>query len=1666
MAHCSIVDVKRDALAVAAATFKENAKSVELKNNGAVISFGKNYQVKNYNEAFEMAKRKLGLVEDWAAEKFGEKFRYGWVQISQTPNDKVRVSFTFPSNLYEAYQIKKGEFDRDLEYFQGDEQLMAQEMYQQKATDEAANKEIDDEIKGWLNKVGIEYKSVDKIYNVSGVEIDAVAKASIFNGLIEVIEGKKDIKTLPEEAGHFLVELLGDEHPVVKTMMANITGYKVYQDVLNSPYAELYKGDDTLIRKEAVGKLIAEVIVGIEEGAELPSKIARANNWFDLIWKWITSRLKRLIGSEVHSDLESYITSAKMILEGDVRGLKKIDELKSPYASKDVFYEIDNNAKSTILDKIKGMGISYDAVTKKYFFAGKEVRFRVTDFVKNFEKAKYRNQRDTEMSPEAKMLAKGGVVGHKYIQILMQELVDKDMTLQQVKGYLPNYTEIKTKVISDLKLLPDFTKDAEVVGDLSAKDYVELVNGVNKLYTKILTQQEQINKETGTEGKASILLEQVVYNGKDTGGTIDMLVLFSNGKASVYDFKGQRFWTKDKHTEDFKISKIESGTIQMQNYIKILREVYGISEKNFIETRLLPFNLNVNNTTGKVSKLEFGTTKANGEYREYLEDVPVADELTGDKTIDEQLQKMFLLRKTLESQIKSNPRDTVLKGKLERITKSIRKLQVLQESKYAYTEVNSIIKDFNLRMTRPDGNVEGVTLDYLLDTKQYLEVYQDFFRKAQKTELKKLVEQEDIDMMAKNYNAINSAISTVLEDINIKTRMIVSEETGRDYDKLSKEVGMVGTLFNRLSEFSREQFKALSDIVYKRERYVREHLNEVQSKLEKVEKDLEAWSKSKGHDLTWGINQLLNPKTGNLQGRLNETFFKEKEEAVKNKNFKWFGENTNLNYDNGKFSYKNAEDNKRFEEIKKKFLADINRTYPGESNAKERDKKIKYFEERHDILVNPNAVLFAPYYVRPAENERFYSELQKVMIKPENKSLKDAYESLENYNKEFAKLTGRDIKPGFIAEIQSGMVESLGNWRVGLDAIGNNIKTAFITREQDVLQGSRNPVTGEIIPTIPLLFTDELKINLSESEMEAIANDLKAQGLEEGSLEYERKLDYLISKASREKGVLLKSKDIFKSTYLFAQSAYTYAYTKDVESLVKVLRSTLEQSETEITDTAGKKVVNKFTGMIAKIAKVPSGELEAFDKFVRMYIYGQRIQNKDYTTGGVSVNKTIHQAMRYTSLKALGLSWITGFGNLVGTTQNMMMMASEGKYFNKTHIHEAMKMLWGERKDNSMAILRYISPYAQNVAYTEANKLSKSWGTKNVNEDLFYILMKKPDEAVDALVALGVIQQFGINENGQLRKVTDESKSILHTLTVKDGKVEGLNEEQYIQLRKLIQTAANKIKGSIPAEDQNLIGTNIYTSMLMQFKNWMPGLVKNRFAELNYDETIDELEVGRFRVLFGEFTQKGILPKLEAFGKLAAEVGSFGFYNRYNNPKDLTIAKKYYEKFLEQNPELRDKVTIDDFIELRRAKLQGMAQEVRTLLILYAIVAMIASAQPDDDEDKVQNFLADNGYRFMNRGLLEIAFFFNPATVKQIAGQPLPLLKTVTELQNFLVNTVDEGRDLITGEDYKGILPWRWELDKNDKTPLMYYSSKMIPGARGATDIFDFFNTFNNYIKK
>ena len=249
-------------------------------------------------------------------------------------------------------------------------------------------------------------------------------------------------------------------------------------------------------------------------------------------------------------------------------------------------------------------------------------------------------------------------------------------------------------------------------------------------------------------------------------------------------------------------------------------------------------------------------------------------------------------------------------------------------------------------------------------------------------------------------------------------------------------------------------------------------------------------------------------------------------------------------------------------------------------------------------------------------------------------------------------------------------------------------------------------------------------------------------------------------------------------------------------------------------------------------------------------------------------------------------------------------------------------------------------------------------------------------------------------------------------------------------------------------EDLNLIRTSLMGQALMQFRNWMPGLITKRFKSLQYDDLWDDYDVGRFRVFFGEFSAKGLMPKLGAFTKLLGEVSMIYGYEK--SGINMEVTQKFYDRYKVANPDTN--LTMEEFAQLRLDKLKGMARELQIYLGFFLMVTGGKAFIPERDEElltKASRLLAQNSYRVAQRGFLELSFFFDPNSVTTILKSPLPSLRLFTNLYKMVGNTFDESFDVVFGDEVF------------DRTPRLYYFSKVVPIMSSYYDFLDIFETYN-----
>lgn len=169
-------------------------------------------------------------------------------------------------------------------------------------------------IKEFLDRIGADVKSVSEI-TMDGKTLGINGIADPLNGLIQVVNGKEDT-VLPEEAMHLAVELIEQNDPkLFKRMMDRIGRYNLTDQVMsiyqNNPfYQKDGKPDIVKIKKEAIGKVLAQTVINKNEGVnEKPELLDQTRTW----WQVILDLLKGLF---LRAQFNPFEVAAVKVLNG------------------------------------------------------------------------------------------------------------------------------------------------------------------------------------------------------------------------------------------------------------------------------------------------------------------------------------------------------------------------------------------------------------------------------------------------------------------------------------------------------------------------------------------------------------------------------------------------------------------------------------------------------------------------------------------------------------------------------------------------------------------------------------------------------------------------------------------------------------------------------------------------------------------------------------------------------------------------------------------------------------------------------------------------------------------------------------------------------------------------------------------------------------------------------------------------------------------------------------------------------------------------------------------------------------------------------------------------------------------------------------------------------
>lgn len=1422
---------------------------------------------------------------------------------------------------------------------------------------EAASK-LDNTLRQTLANLGISYKAVEAVKDPRGQVMTAVARADMFNKVVEVVEGRADATTLPEETSHFFVEALDKNGHVYKGMYDNITKFPEYSEVVEE-YGALSDYTEEDLRKEAMAKVLAKEIINQSQESTLEPKLQKMlSSWWNMVMSKLKQMFSRYDAAKMNNAMEEfapYRDLANKILNQD------LSEFSSPINSSKSYYQLSNAPTAKQKETLEAIKKGAEGITKQgqdqdrgYYKDGKKLGESVTTRRDKIFMAKYKNRPiDPEREARMKQAGQIGTLIHDDIDNIVKRELANDMSVQRV------------------------------------------VKSDPATYAKL----EAYVRELGKMHKGAIFLaEQLVYDPKsNTPGTVDLIVINPSGTVDIYDWKTM---TLDKiEKEDYGEParwKTEKYEYQLNQYKKILAG-YGI--KTFGKVRYVPIEsrFKVNKTTGKRDFIGIDIGRADTSKnidKSYLNPVPVSDEKTGEEDIDNLLLQLRALHSDVSTKKTTSPIE--IKKKQQRIKQLTRAIRELQLNKNFAGFVVSADVEFQAATARLADTKNPPTENELVDMKERLSVYTDLSSKFKNlyadgkinNEHKRRFDKISEDA-ARLINQVNKSLEVAL--IKAAGEVGISEATLEKFSEQgSKALGPVTKIFKAISRIDHPLFRTLWNLVNKAKLQTKKDSDALTNDIKTRLDALKEWGKNKGLKGTAIFSMMLDKKQGKLISKYSEEYYKTRMQKIKAGDWQWVKNNSVIEETKLK---KYIEDQKNFIETHV-FSSDK------EYNKAVRATKLKELQEKFNVFDNPKAFLNPdPYFQRYLKpKDTFFSTQYKELLQPQNKEALDFYnffvEKVREFN-QFMPLSGEGkwVNPDrFIPNIKESLLEQVMNSGGGASISGLKEKFSDMFSFQEdgsISMGAINPLTGEYERKIPVYYTRELP-------PEEKSYDLGRVLMLFGDMAYNYKYMSEIEGSVRNlRNALQDSKETMVDGL---NNALRDPYSKEVQTKL-VSADTLKQFD-------------DYIGYYLYGIK-QSDNLGSFTK--SKVVKNAETGEEEIVESQYSYNKLASAGLRAFAVKALGLNFISQTANLAGGIMNTMILGTGGNFFTKSQIAKSMSMLAsGNLNPKVMAIKEVLNLRGDNDLMKRANDVSVNDLARKMDIDKVFWLQEKADQIIFNNVGIAMMMNFGKDKDGAIKrldKLPKGTESLLDMIKLdangKPNFSEVFGEEEFRKFRNKIQAIGEKITGMSTRDNVSGYRMTVLGQSLMQFRGWIPRTLSARLGATYYDAELEVVETGRYRSLYTQLMNRKFIPML---GELVTGLAT-GVYGQ--NTKDAI--RTAYLKFLDENPQVDpNEVTEEMFYDMHVSNLRSNAMEAALIIAFSMLVAGIKEAWDDDDEDKRFKTYT---LKMLNRWSDELKFYISPTAFQNITKGAVPAVGLVNDIYKFFESLFTEGKSVVTGDD-------------------------------------------------
>lgn len=1515
--------------------------------------------------------------------------------------------------LWDLYDGNVPEREQQSILFQSEDMSASKASEETVAIMRAAAEQMDIDIQDLLDYAKAN-PNID-VKNVNGL-------ADLMKGAIAIAQGKEGV-ALVEEIVHITTAILEQTDPkLITELISKIDRFKIYKQTLEvyskKKEYQLANGKPNIrkIKKEAVDKLISEVVVYQSEGStQYPELIEiETRNMVQRLWDTILDVLR---GVYKKSDIDIFKEAGTIVKSGKAGTVADIK-------TEGIYLQVDDNVKAKIdnfYNKVKDYAKDMvynpeivDAsgnVTRKrgYTFKGEPVATTITEKIK-------KNKKFPERTPEQQATDDAkkdwGSEGHRFLEkYFVTNLIDQDGYRKPVFG--------NSRIDSTLSL--DLQKQL--------KNFAEELVASYPPGTRFLVEEMVVNtKEKGMIG--SRVDFKAVYPFKKKDGTYDM-------KIDTLDWK---FTTVDKTKyEDISRDKIKDWVPQMGQFVAI-DYTYGANQTQIGKARMIPFIMNYNyriagdKKSGLVPEsMEIGKLNSLEETNLYLLPVPILSETTGNEQVDKlinslqaQWDKLYSKDVTFENKDKRI-------ADLSELSKAIRFLHLkldfeplVNVGKTFLNNVADTLKEFNnIKFAELSDEEISKKLEDLIayeeGAKKYADLDETFLSYYPRKELTKEGQKtvDDLTNIARSTDNMLKVIDDLKKQFVVELALrekFTTEDT--QLSVLDAETTITGMekSFAEGSKLSSKIINLATNFIMVAKKVVdgkiRKQIKQFGDLLVPLEKDAKARGMKAFDMIATKSDQGLS-----LIKKINPEFWKKVNKAKEDKNKQFLLDNLNLDEYNA--LAKTAIEQRIIDASKRQYASDP------ETNERYKEYAIQAIKNALEITSESfngyNDRTFGYLFNKSFKEEKNYSKEYLDMSK--SKAALDVWNFFTNLNKKAEAM-------GYIGEYQDSffplMEATILEKFYQTSNIGSQTKDFFqdfykIKVNEEQQYSKLDPETGKVKKIIPKFFTR------TDKSVEQLSTDLNKVGslwiksLEE--YESKKKLESLLvtlHSVEKAKGSLIleNGKVVFEPGSI--KPKVNLAENKNADLLQVIIDDELyglRENQSSIGNIA-------ISAAASKLGKTEEG-VEKFE---------------------VGTKKVISTADTWIQSLAVGLKPAISIANWFGN-QFLSFIQSGGYYnfwgdFEKNNV----RVCTGKMSTIERGLLDLIHPLNEDITMEERRSLAWKQGFKEYLStwsftDVMQVTNSFPERKLQYANALSFIDN-SIVIDGEIRNIRkylkaqdrqtkynlsdSERKALESTFEkrvmdlknapnalkniakIEDGEVviPGVSDLNIAKFSLQVSEYARTLNGQMSSTNKADYRRDTMFSSFMMFKNWIPKLVTGRAMDIKKNVELDTWEYGRTRAFF----------KTVAFlGKsnISSMIDIINGTEKGLKILDELLEAKRIEYYKKTGQELE--ITKEEFYDLMREQLINQSKELALLLGTLTLVFAAAAAEPPEDATDAEKNRYKWWAKLTNKISDEVSFYYNPISFESITkGSLLPSVGLLSKALKIVEQLATEGYGVAT----------------------------------------------------